>query len=51
MPDREKFELWRFKIERENLIKIQRNVQGTKKIVRDRQKFEIEGVQDTECSL
>ena len=49
--DKEKFEIWRFEMERENLAGINGNVQGTEKIVRDREKFEIEGVRDRESPL
>lgn len=48
---KEKFEIWRFKTERENLIGINGNVPGVDKTVRVRERFEIQVVQDIKHPL
>lgn len=48
---KEKFKIWRFKTERENLIGINGNVPGVDKTVRVRERFEIQVVQDIKHPL
>ena len=39
IQEREKFEIWKFQTERENLTGVGGNIQGTEKIVPNREKF------------
>lgn len=48
---KEKFEIWRFKTEREILIGINGNIPGVDKTVRVRERFEIQVVQDIKHPL
>ena len=48
---KEKFEIWRFKTEREILIGINGNIPGVDKTVRVRERFEIQVVQEIKHPL